>query len=226
MRSIASLIVLAALASSAAAQPGQTPPGPDPYPPPPPTDPAPYAAPFSEPPPYVPPPRAYVPAPYQYQYQPIQLTAEEHKLLERGEISDGAHIGGGIASLALGFGAGQAIQGRWSDTGWIFTLGDTASFVVLFVGISKSFDCFGDIDGGCRADDGADNYIAAGLIGFLVFHTWEVIDAFAGPGSHNRKVRALKAKLGVPQPMYTKRITPYVNKTRDGGASAGISLRF
>ena len=39
-------------------------------------------------------------------------------------INNGRYIGGGIASIFLGFGIGHAIQGRWGERGWIFTLGD------------------------------------------------------------------------------------------------------
>jgi hypothetical protein len=33
-------------------------------------------------------------------------------------------------------------------------------------------------------------------------------------------------RLAIPQPMYTKRLVPFVNKTRDGGATVGVSFHF
>ena len=40
-------------------------------------------------------------------------------------ISNGRYIGGGVASIFLGFGIGHAIQGRWGERGWVFTLLDS-----------------------------------------------------------------------------------------------------
>jgi hypothetical protein len=227
MRTLCAALLLTALvAGTAVAQPGQTPPiepypapPAQPYPPPPPQ-------PYAQPQPYPQPPAGYVPAPYQYQPVQVQLTAEEQELLQQGEVSDGQHIGGGLASLFLGLGVGQAVQGRWSETGWIFTLGETASVVSLIVGASKQFnDCF-DGQVGCRNQSDGDAYLIAGVVGIVVFRTWEVIDAFAGPPKHNRRVRELRMRVGLPaQPMYGK-LTPYMNKTRDGGGTAGVSFHF
>jgi len=180
-------------------------------PPPPPTYPQPYP----------PPPQQYQPG---YGYA-VGLTAEEHELLMQGEISDGARVGGGLAAFFLGFGSGQAIQGRWSDTGWIFTLGDTASTVAFAAGLVRLFDDCLDPFGNqvdCDHSDGPP-LIVVGLLGALVFRTWEVIDAFSGPGEHNRRVRDLKFRMGVPVRVG---VQPYVNKTHDGGATAGLTLSF
>ncbi len=213
-----SLVILVVLAGTALAQPGQTAPI-EPYPPPP-------VSPYPPPPPQpYPQPVQTVPAPYQYQPQPIQLTSDEQALLEQGEISDSAHLGGGVASFLVGFGVGQIVQGRWSETGWIFTLGETASIVAVFVGAAKAFDnCF-DRDTSCHNNDG-ETYLIAGVAGLLVFRAWEIVDAFTGPSKHNRRVRELKMRLGIPQPMYSKQLTPYLNKTRDGGGTAGLTFRF
>jgi hypothetical protein len=206
------VLVIAVAAGSALAQPGVSPP--DPYPAPPPQ---PYPQ---------PPPGGYqVPPPYAYQPQPVQLTADENELLQQGEISDGQHLGGGVAALFFGFGIGQAVQGRWSDTGWIFTLGEGASMVAFVAGFVKVFEaCDLDGPGTCSSNEGA-GLLWAGLLGYLVFHTWEVVDAFVGPPRHNTKVRALKMRLGIPV-MYGKRVVPYLNQSHDGGAVGGITIRF
>ncbi|HEU0033113.1 MAG TPA: hypothetical protein VFQ53_20915 [Kofleriaceae bacterium] len=214
------LSLLLAFAGVASAQPGATPsspPAPDPYPPPP--------SGYPPPPVNQPQPQPYAqPQPQPY-LVPVQLTPDENELLMRGEISDGAHVGGGIASLFIGFGVGQAIQGRWGDTGWIFTLGESASFVALVYGMTQMFnDCFATVESTCDNNDGEGLFIA-GLLGYTVFRTWGVVDAFAGPPKHNRRVRELRMRLGMPQPLYT-RMLPYVNKTRDGGGVAGLSLSF
>lgn len=174
-----------------------------------------------------PPPPPPTPA---HQYQPgygypVGLTPEEHELLLDGEISQGAHIGGGLAALFIGFGSGQAIQGRWSDTGWIFTLGETASLVALIGGVVRTVDDCDTVDeSSCDHSDGPP-LIVAGLIGFTVFHIWEIVDAFSGPNEHNRRVRELKFRMGVPVQV-GERFSPYLNKTRDGGATGGLQIRF
>lgn len=184
-----------------------------------------HAQPGATPPP---PPPAYPPPPYQYQpgyAYPTQLTPEEHELLLDGEISDGERIGGGVAELFVGFGVGQAIQGRWGDTGWIFTLGETASFVAMMAGALRvADDCTDNLGAStdCDHSDGAP-MLVVGLVGFAVFRVWGVVDAFTGPTAHNRRVRALKWRMGVPVQVGWK---PYLNRTRDGGASAGLSLSF
>lgn len=214
------LVLLVALAGTASGQPGAD----APYPPPPP-DPQPYPQP---PPQQPPPPQPYAqPVPYQPGgYMPVQLSRDDAELLQRGEITEGAHFGGAAASIFLGFGLGQAIQGRYGDTGWIFTVGEAASFVALMIGVTQMVeDCFDTIDDNCNESRGEGLFIG-GLVGFFAFRIWEVVDAFGGPSKHNRKVRELRMRLGMPVPMYTKRVMPYVNRTRDSGATAGLVFRF
>jgi MFS family permease len=226
MRTILSaLLVILAFQGTLRAQPGAEPqPTPDPYPAPPTQPPSPYPPPPHQPyPPQQPPPPPAGMVPQPYQYVPIQLTRDEQELLADGEISDGQHIGGVVAGLFFGFGIGQAVQGRWSDTGWIFTLGEAASITALMVGFVQSFnDCFAEEN--CD-EGGGDGLIVAGFLGLVVFRVWEIADVIAGPPKHNRKLRELRMRMGMPQPMYTK-ITPYVNKSRDGGGVAGLSFRF
>jgi hypothetical protein len=219
MRSILSAVVIVAvLASTAHAQPGQPQPGP--YPPPP-VQPAPYPPaqqpppPMQQPPPGVPPP---------YGYAPMQLTPEEHELLLDGEIGEGAHIAGVVANFFIGFGIGQAIQGRFGDTGWIFALGEAASFTVFIIGIGQlARDCGIVERDDCDESNGA-GLALAGALGLGVFHVWGLVDSIAGPSRHNRRVRDLRMRVG--QPMYSHRIQPFLHKSRDGGGFAGMALRF
>jgi hypothetical protein len=209
--------LLLLVTSVANAQPGQTQPGPY-TPPQPPPQPQPYPAgqPAPAPQPYAPPAYGYVP-PVQ-----VQLTQEDQELLARGEISDGEHIGGGVLAIFVGFGAGQAVQGRWGDTGWIFTLGEAATFGAMMYGLTKDLtDCF---ETNCDSSNHT-GLIVAGALGFTVLRLWETIDAFAGPASHNRRVRDLRMRLGGAPQYYGLR--PYVAPPRAGdGAIAGVSLQF
>ena len=239
---IALCLMVMVAGSSAYAQPGG-----DPQQPPPPQQPAPQ----QQPQPYPQQPQQYPQQPQQYPQQPqpypqqqypqqgygwqpqrpvmqYQLTVDEQYLLDRGYISDGAHIGGGLASLFLGWGIGQAVQGRWSEKGYIFTLGEAASVGLIIWGVVGAVDesCFDCYESNNDHDATYGVMIAGGVIGIMVFRIWEVVDAFAGPAEHNRKVTQLRYRLGMPVPRYTQ-LTPYVVPSRAGdGAVAGFSLRF
>ena len=208
MRVLGPMVVVLLFAGVASAQPGQTPPQPQPY------GPSPYAYP------------AYG---YQRQVMPVQLTLDEQYLLQRGYISDGEHIGGGIVSVFFGWGIGQAVQGRWSEKGYIFTLGEGASLAVLIWGVvrlARAEDrCFDDPTCRSSSDEGV-GMVLAGMAGLTVFRVWEIYDAFAGPAEHNRKLRALQMRLGMPVPI--ARVSPFLTSPKGdtGGAVAGVTLRF
>ncbi len=224
------LFVLVVSSGAALAQPGQVPPSdpagptvaPDPGPPPmgPPAEPYPAQPQPYPPQPYPPQPYPYPGQPQPYPYPPVQLTAEEHALLSEGEISLGAHAGGVAANWLLGFGIGQAIQGRWSDTGWMFTLGEAAGITLMVTGALRL--CIDCAEG---ENEDAGVLLVGGLISYAVFHIWSIVDAATGPASHNRKVRALKQRIGVPMHA-SQRVLPYASSTRDGGGTVGLTLRF
>jgi hypothetical protein len=193
------VVALSMVSSIAVAQPGM-----QPYPPQ-----QPYAQPYAPYPGYGPP--------------PVQLTPEENETLSIGYISDGQHLGGGLLSIFFGFGVGQAVEGRWGQTGWIFTLGEPVAFGVFIYGLGQSFsDCFGPATN-CHNNSG-DGALIAGAVALVGLRLWEVIDAWAAPPRHNARYRAVQMKLGNPMPIYGAK--PYVVPTADGGAIAGISLRF
>lgn len=199
------IIGVLALTQGVRAQPGQTPP-------------TPYGQPA--PGPYAPPPHAYGAPAYG---QPTVLTPEEHELLLRGEIDDSAQIGGAAVNLFVGFGLGQAIQGRWSDTGWIFTLGELGSMAVLMGAAIDAIDDCGNHDQCADTDENVGLMVGAALA-FTVFRVWSVGDAIAGPSAHNRRVRDIKMRVGIP--VRLGELRPYVRRSGDGGGTAGLSLHF
>lgn len=157
------------------------------------------------------------------QTRPPPLSQEDRQILDDGEVSDGQWGGGVLASVALGFGTGQAVQGRWHDTGWIFTLGETASIVTFVVTLPSAFnDGFAD---GPRshAQDRAAEVMIGSLIVFAGLHVWEVADAAVGPSVHNQRYRAALARH--PE---LSTVMPYVVPTLSGGGGgvAGVTLRF
>jgi hypothetical protein len=220
---VAALLLLSTTA--AIAQPGadpapyppqpQGPPQPM-YPPPPPQ---PYYPP-QQPQPYYPPGPGYGP--------PIQLTPEDQELLAQGEISDGQYIGGAALAVFMGLGIGQAVQGRWSERGYIFTFGEIGTFALMMYGAVQLIDDCSNIDGRCSNSNNSNGTgaLVAGLVGYSVFRIWDIVDSISGPAEHNARLRDLRIRTGY-RPMGTYgRIKPFVAPGHDEGVTAGISFRF
>jgi hypothetical protein len=157
------------------------------------------------------------------QRQPPPMSQEERQILDDGEISDGQWGGGVLASLAFGFGTGQAIQGRWHDTGWIFTLGESLSIVAIIAELPATFsDCFDCGTSHQRDQDRAADIMIGSLIVFAGLHIWEIGDAAIGPSEQNARYHAFRARH--PE-MYS--VEPFAARASSGtGGVAGLTLRF
>jgi len=168
----------------------------------------------------------YAPPPYSYQPPPqAPLTAEELRILEDGPVSDGAHVVGAGAALFVGFGTGQAIQGRWLERGWIFTVGEIGSYILILSSIPR-FGGGNDVcDSDCDDDeDSGEQRLWFGVIGWLGFRIWGFADSISGPLEKNRRYRKVRAKVGYPYGTYA---APYiVPAARGDGATAGVTIRF
>jgi hypothetical protein len=159
------------------------------------------------------PPR--IPAPYEYQ-PPGALPAlddSDRAVLEQGEISVNQQTGGEVAAILLGFGVGQAIEGRWLELGWMFTVVDTGGAALETAGVLQVFSR------GCnRACQNRGLEMAGG--GFLVelgsriLQSW---DAFTAPEAHNRRLRELRARTGLTH------VVPYVTPT---GVGLGVGFQM
>lgn len=144
------------------------------------------------------------------------LSEEDRRILQNGEISNAAYVIGGIVgTYPIGLGLGHAIQGRYSDKGWIFTVGELGSIAVAYAGIG---DCFSDWSD--RRDSCEGGLITLGLVGFLGFRIWEAIDVWAAPPEINRRYRELKSRT---QSSVTWK--PLIAPTRDGGM-LGLAMTF
>jgi hypothetical protein len=152
----------------------------------------------------------------------LQLTPEDQNLLADGEISTGAHIGGGLVSLMFGFGTGHIVQGRWGDRGWIFTLGESASLGVMIYGIGKMASSCTTIDETGDCGTSGTGFVLGGAVALTALHVWEVVDAFVAPIGHNRRVRQAQLRHG----MRFSSVTPYFTPTAGDGAVGGLSLKF
>jgi hypothetical protein len=180
-------------------------------------------------------PGASYPAPAPAPVMQVQLSLDEQFLMERGYIKPNEHIGGGLVAVLFGLGVGHAVQGRWSDTGWIFTLGEGVSAVAFTYGFINVLTCgdtpFAPPDGDGNTKPCRDRYgyaLVGGLVAGLVFRVWEVADAFIGPTRHNAKLDSLRARLGLGLPVAS--VQPYLAPVRGadglGGGVAGLSVRF
>jgi hypothetical protein len=151
------------------------------------------------------------------------LSAEDRQILEDGEVSGGQWGGGVVASVAFGFGIGQAVQGRWHDTGWIFTLGESLSIVAIIAELPATFsDCFDCGTSHQRDQDRAADIMIGSLIVFAGLHIWEIGDAAIGPSEQNARYHAFRARH--PE-MYS--VEPFAARASSGtGGVAGLTLRF
>ena len=200
MRSIAFLaaVLIASLVTAPAfAQPGNDP------------EPEPYPGAGQPPPP---------PAQQPVQMQPrtVEMSFEERELILRGEIDPGLYVAGGlVGTFLVPFGVGQAIQGRWSDRGWIFAVGEGASIGLIIAGAVR-FD----------ESDGGEGLLVAGILGLVGFRIWEMVDLWVGPALHNQRVRGVYRKYGIGPhtPVYGS-ARPFVLPT-DGGGVGGFTLQF
>ncbi|MEO8552876.1 MAG: hypothetical protein ABI678_23015, partial [Kofleriaceae bacterium] len=119
-------------------------------------------------------------------------------------------VGGVASALTLGFGSGQAVQGRWRDTGWIFTVGEAASIGVLAFAWPSSTR-----PAGCYSycQTGSESVAIGAIVALLAIHTWEIGDAIIAPGLRNQRFRRLTNRYGM-QPYYTMK--PFLAPRGDG----------
>ena len=170
-------------------------------------------------------PSAYAPTPAPVQ---LQLSDEDLAVLDRGRISVGQYVTGGIIGTHFGFGIGHVVQQRWIDKGWIFTIGESAAIAALITGIiSCENDYHNDTyydqthqgRGGGSGDSCSDELIIGGALGFVGLRIWEIIDLWVAPPAHNRHLEKLRAggRSG-----YRFSIAP----TGSGAGVASLSLDF
>ncbi len=189
-----------------------------------------HAQPGPDQPPQPPPNIQFAPPAYAYQPPaPIEITSDERDMLERGEISNGRILTGGLVSTFVGYGIGQAIEGRWTDTGWLFSVGETAASVAMVVGLarmtlSEEARC---LQAPCSNSSNDAGLFVGSLIALTALRIWDSVDAFAGPHNYNEKLGRLRARVGVPPPVEARRVVPFVAPPNSGaGTVAGLALQF
>ncbi|MEZ4363749.1 MAG: hypothetical protein R3B48_26460 [Kofleriaceae bacterium] len=145
------------------------------------------------------------------------LSGAELLLLERGEIPTGRYVFGGIVSSMYGFGIGHAIQKRWTESGWLFTVGEIASLALAVHTIQRaSSDCVRtEIE--CAGQRGYAVLTGLALLSYTGFRIAEVTDSWSAPPHHNDQVRAARERAH-----RLRTATPYLTPTHDGGMAGFV----
>lgn len=121
------------------------------------------------------------------------LSPEDQRILQRGEIDQGRYIAGGVVGTIAGFGIGHAIQGRYRDGGWVFTVAEGVSMGIYTVGL---ISMLGDSINNNKSSSSGSGLIVAGAIGYLGFHIWEIVDLWVEPGKINARYHQLRRERG------------------------------
>jgi len=157
----------------------------------------------------------------------VPPSSEEAAVLARGEISDD-RMSGGVALSLLGFGIGQAAQGRWSDTGWKLALAEGGGLIGLGGGFALIFAGWASSESSPNLSSlgsvAGVELVALSAITIVGAHFAGIYDAATGPRDHNARVRALRERYGMASIPRTQ-FAPYAVPARGGGV-AGLAIRF
>ncbi|MBI2376049.1 MAG: hypothetical protein HYV07_18795 [Deltaproteobacteria bacterium] len=93
---------------------------------------------------------------------------------ENPPISEARYVSAGVVSIVFSLGIGHMVAGEWTSTGWIFTLGETASAAVFGVGLGRGMTT--------GSEDAATlSLIAVGLTALVGLKVWETYDIWTRP---------------------------------------------
>ena len=118
-----------------------------------------------------------------FSFQAFSKTGNSFSNYEnRKTISQGRYIVGGVAGIFPGFGIGHAIQGRYSDRGWIFTTGS------VLIPVSFYMTIFFGTASGYQPDNKfllSATYASLGLIFIgMGIKIWEMVDVWLLPSHY------------------------------------------
>jgi hypothetical protein len=160
---------------------------------------------------------------------PSSLTEEDREALEKGMVSSEVYaIGGIVGTFIVPFGVGQAIHGRYLDTGWIFTVGELGSLGLAVAGVLDQ-KCtpqtvnlgFGTTSYETCTFDTTKFWIGFGA--YLGFRIWELLDLWIAPARQNEAYRRAEGKKAAAE----RRTSYFLAPTSQGNAlAAGFQLRF
>lgn len=117
------------------------------------------------------------------------LSVSDIETFQEGEISTLSTIGGGLVGTGFGLGLGHLVIGKYGEMGWVFTVGEIASAAAMSMGAAQL------ATGVFYGDDGGADLLWIGMASYVGFRIWEIIDVWTRPGRHNRRYRAIQAKV-------------------------------
>ena len=165
---------------------------------------------------------------YEADKKGIKLTEKDKEALEIGEISNARYIIGGVlGTYPIGLGLGHAVQGRWSEKGWIFTTGELASVGVVIIGAAGCLNNEADngFNGKSDCSDFNSFLVISGIIGYVGFRIWEAVDVWVAPIGHNKKVRELKNYIN-KEPMPTVKSSLNLVPLMSPSMGQGVGLKY
>lgn len=103
------------------------------------------------------------------------------------KLDQGMYIGSGVLGTLVGFGTGHILQERWSEKGWIFTVGEGVGLALMITGwVVAAAGAVGAATagnpGGAVAAWGTGAFVSLG--GYLVFagfRIWDIVDIWGEP---------------------------------------------
>jgi len=137
---------------------------------------------------------------------PARLSGYERSVLRRGRLSTGRYVGGGLLGTWMGFGVGHAIQGRYGESGLIFTLGQSAGLAMLVAGVinvAGPSTCFEQRTARrtrfvCVDDSRNENlWIGSMITGAIVLtglRIWEIADLWITPRRENAEYDRVRGR--------------------------------
>ncbi|MBI4820811.1 MAG: hypothetical protein HY791_31390 [Deltaproteobacteria bacterium] len=93
-------------------------------------------------------------------------------------ISQGRYVTAGVVSIFFSLGIGHAVAGEYTSTGWIFTVGETASCALFGAGLVRAWN---EADSGAGEDPLNLAMIGVGATALLALKVWETYDIFTRP---------------------------------------------
>ena len=104
-----------------------------------------------------------------------------HENDNRIEIERSKYVSGGVVGTILGAGIGHGIQGRWSDTGWIYTVGEIGT-AMLYINAKAEYEsCLYDAENSAYlyASDCSNSSVNLYNLSLLLFRLGEIINVWS-----------------------------------------------
>jgi hypothetical protein len=150
-----------------------------------------------------------------------ELTPKELKILAKGEISTERYLGAGILGSLVGFGSGQAVEGRYLTPGMIFSIGEGTGVALML--ISPIFSEQSAHDRQEYGDDEPRAIAVLGLTVFSLFRIADIVDVWLAPPILNARYRRVKAKQENAEISNIRFIPVLLNERKPG---LGVVLTF